>query len=605
MAASLAPLDEPRPPRHHRPRHHPRHLIVAALLALAAIALASGGYFAVARLIGSKTGVTLANSQVFHWAADSSGAPDVNSLDPDMAPDALSIQLSGLIFDRLVALDAQMHVEDWGARSVAVSPDGTVYTFWLRPGQRFSDGAPVHASDYAYSLDRTLNPCLQSPISYFLLPLRDAQTFASEQCANGQLGSADRGITRHTLIGDSILPEDGAGVLTLLLAHPAAYFLEALAASPAGALDHHVVSGTNLGQDGGWTDSLPRGITGQGGSGMFYVARWDHSGTLVLKSNPYWWGMRAGKRPHLTEIDLRFFGDPVQGDLSYEASVGASAFDYLDALPNPPLVGNSPTDVHRLPLLQVTTIAFDWRVPPFDNLDARQAACLAINRDALAHDVIRSAAIPTWHLMPKGMPGYNPALTGIDGVTATTGDLEAARTHWAAYVASLHGRAIPPIEFAADAGFFWGSVLASSLMAQWRTAFPNVSVEPYEPPHVLGVPLRVPASFSGWLADYPDPQDVVSIPYGSKSIFNVQHAHMPEVDALLARADALYRPVDQPLRFALYAQAEQQMIQQVAICPILQTVQIYRMRSYVHGCAPDALGMIPTDAWVSCFIARH
>lgn len=77
------------------------------------------------------------------------------------------------------------------------------------------------------------------------------------------------------------------------------------------------------------------------------------------------------------------------------------------------------------------------------------------------------------------------------------------------------------------------------------------------------------------------------------------------MDALLARADALYRPADQPLRLALYAQAEQELSRQVAICPIYQSEQFYRVRPYVHGCAPDALGIIPADAWVSGFSTRQ
>lgn len=605
MATSLVSPNGSRPPR----RRPLRHRFVAVLLALAAVALASGGYFASSQLLASRqSGPVLAKAQVFHWAADGRGSPDVYALDPDQASDALSEQLSSLVFDRLVVLNASMRVEDWAARSVAVSPDGTVYTFWLQAGQRFSDGTPVRASDYAYSLDRALNPCLQSPVSYFLFALRDAQTFSNEACVNGQLTRtlASPGPPLLTLIGDSILADDGAGVLTLLLAQPAAYFLDALATGPTAALDRRVVVGPSLGQDNRWTDTLAHGATGQGGSGMFYVARWDHSGTLILKANPWWWGTPAGKRPHLTEIDLHIFADPLQANLSYTTSAGAGAYDYTDTVPGAQIAGLTPSDLHRVPLLQVTTIAFNWRIPPFDNLDARQAACLAINRDALVRNVLGGAAIPSWHLVPRGMAGYDPKLTGIDGVIATGGDLGAARAHWAAYVASLHGQPIPLFDFGYQMSSAQGWKLGSAVMAQWKAALPGLRVETYQPPDILlEGPPRVPAYTTGWLADYPDPQDLVTLPYGSKSIFNLRHAGLPDVDALLARADALYRPSEQLLRMALYAQAEQELIQQVAICPLYQNEQLYRVRPYVHGCAPDALGMVPTDAWVSCFIARH
>lgn len=603
MATPPIPPDVPPP----LGRRRPRRLLVVALLALAAVVLATGGYFSAAQVLtGRHATVALATSQVFHWAADGHGAPDVGTLDPDQAYDALSEQLTGLIFDRLVILNASMRVEDWAARSVAVSPDGMVYTFWLRPGQRFSNGTPVRASDYAYSLDRALNPCFQSPISYFLLPLRDAQSFSTQACINGQIVGSGSGTPRQTLIGDAILPDDGAGVLTLLLAQPAAYFLDALATGPSAALDHQVVTGANLGQDDHWSDALALGTTGQGGSGMFYVARWDHQGTLILKANPYWWGNAAGKRPHLSEIDLHIFSDPLTANLSYTTSLDASAYDYTDTVPGPQIAGLTPSDLHHVPLLQVETIAFNWRLPPFNNLDARQAFCLAINRDALVNGPLHGGAIPTWHLVPQGMPGYNPALTGIDGVTATSGNLAAARAHWAAYFASLHGQPIPVVDFNYRAASQEDFAFGNDVMAQWRRAFPGIRLVTYQPPEILkeGIP-PIPAFSFGWTADYPDPQDMISIPYGSKSIFNLQSAAPPAADSLLARADALYRPADQSLRLALYAQAEQELIQQVAVCPIYQGEQFYRLRSYVHGCAPDALDLIPADTWVSCFIARH
>ena len=48
-------------------------------------------------------------------------------------------------------------------------------------------------------------------------------------------------------------------------------------------------------------------LTGMGGSGMFYISKWDHAGNLVPKANPNWWGVTAGKKPNLTEIDYKIF----------------------------------------------------------------------------------------------------------------------------------------------------------------------------------------------------------------------------------------------------------------------------------------------------------
>lgn len=614
MTTSPTPPDSLPVPSRRRPRR-----LIAAVLLLICVALIAGG-LAGRDLFGGHNGPALARSQVFRWAATTyfgSNQPfDLHFLDPDALNSypannsPFAQQLTSLLFDHLVVLDAQLHIEDWGASSIAVSPDGTVYTFALRPNQRFSDGTPVLASDYAYALDRALNPCVYSPASYLLLALRDALSFSSEPCPDGHTATP-----RQTLIGDSILPDDGAGTLSLVLARPAAYFLDALAPGPAIALDPRVVPATNRSEGGDWPATLANGPTGQGGSGMYYVAHWDRHGTLVLKLNPYWWGLHADKRPHLTEIDVRFFPNPQQANSAYDSATGSAQFEYQEAdLPDQLAGPGAPRDVRHALSLDVTSIVFNWKWPPFDNRDARQAFCLAINRDALVRDVWHGAAIPTWHLVPQGMLGYNPALTGIDGVTATSGDLAATHAHWATYVASLHGQPVQTITAGRSNLTMQDFSLDNALMAQWKAAFPGVSVVPYIVPDVLlgngTIPVGSAFPFD-WPFDYPDPYDLLWFPYGSLAPYPLlgesspPGTGLPDVDAIFARADALYQPSDQPLRLALYAQAEQELIQQVAVCPIAQTETLYRLRDYVHGCLPNALGTIPTDAWVSCYIGQH
>jgi ABC-type oligopeptide transport system substrate-binding subunit len=44
-----------------------------------------------------------------------------------------------------------------------VSRDGRTYTFTVRKGLRFSNGAPVEANAFARAINRTLNPAMRSP----------------------------------------------------------------------------------------------------------------------------------------------------------------------------------------------------------------------------------------------------------------------------------------------------------------------------------------------------------------------------------------------------------------------------------------------------------
>src|SRR5947209_4068942 len=54
------------------------------------------------------------------------------------------------------------------ASRFSVSNGGTRYTFFIRKGFRFSDGAPVTATNFKYAFARIANPQLASPAAQFI-----------------------------------------------------------------------------------------------------------------------------------------------------------------------------------------------------------------------------------------------------------------------------------------------------------------------------------------------------------------------------------------------------------------------------------------------------
>jgi ABC-type oligopeptide transport system substrate-binding subunit len=103
--------------------------------------------------------------------------------------------------------------------------------------------------------------------------------------------------------------------------------------------------------------------------------------------------------------------------------------------------------------------------------------------------------------------------------------------------------------------------------------------------------------------DYVDPEDFLSLLYLSNSEYNTQNASVPAADALMRQADAL---PDLSQRIPLYQQAEQMLIDNVAVCPLFQYVNRYALRSWVKGdFVEDARGLFPNDAWITGYIAKH
>src|SRR5260370_24409963 len=69
----------------------------------------------------------------------------------------------------------------------------------------------------------------------------------------------------------------------------------------------------------------------------------------------------------------------------------------------------------------------NYLVKPFDSIHMREAFALAIDKTAIASNVWQGTVIPTNHIVPQSMPGYNPALTGPDGTQSLKGNPDKAR----------------------------------------------------------------------------------------------------------------------------------------------------------------------------------
>jgi peptide/nickel transport system substrate-binding protein len=99
------------------------------------------------------------------------GVPGVPAtLDPASALDGATPLIARQVFDTLVAYrEGSTDVEPALATRWAVSRDGLVWSFTLREGVRFHDGAPLTAADVAGSFERMLQATPASPVWAALL----------------------------------------------------------------------------------------------------------------------------------------------------------------------------------------------------------------------------------------------------------------------------------------------------------------------------------------------------------------------------------------------------------------------------------------------------
>jgi peptide/nickel transport system substrate-binding protein/oligopeptide transport system substrate-binding protein len=531
---------------------------------------------------------------------------DAFVLDPALLTTASAMQVASLLFDGLVTLDRNAQIEPWGAASWTISPDGLTYTFRLRPNQRFSDGAPVTASDYAWSIDRLLDGCAGSANYYELAVIADADALSGASCT----GTPAHG-TVATLVGHSLLPDDGANTLTIRLARPAGYFLAALATSAGMALERRVVGASHdpredTGNGNPFPALLARGATGQGGSGMFYLARWSPTDEadewrLTLRPNLHWWGVAAAKKPHFSAIVIAgSSGDAAFSDFMSDSSV---AFASVLASNWPPSHFAGQPFYHAQPATATRALLFSWSRPPFDDLNARKAFCLAINRDQFNQQDYQGEMLPGWHIIPQGMPGYNPNATGLDGAPIT-GDAALAGHYWNLYLDAHHQQA-PQITIDYGMPGESGYQQQSAWLQQaWRQTL-GVTTVIDQVTWGMGPgwqASRMIVRFGSGDGEYVDPQTIFSDFTWFVANGIAARTMAAPVAAILQRADALS---DMAQRIPLYQQAEQALIDNVALCPLYQEVNYYALRPWVKGdFIEDGRGVFPNDAWVTGYIAR-
>ena len=80
----------------------------------------------------------------------------------------------GLTVKNPITLEPEPGVaEDW-----KISDDGMIYTFYINPNAKWSNGEHMTASDYVWSWNRALHPETGSLYSYMLYPIVNAEAYS-------------------------------------------------------------------------------------------------------------------------------------------------------------------------------------------------------------------------------------------------------------------------------------------------------------------------------------------------------------------------------------------------------------------------------------------
>jgi ABC-type oligopeptide transport system substrate-binding subunit len=505
------------------------------------------------------------------------------TLDPAFVSDPASAQVVSLIYPSLMTLDAGMVAHPWAAESVTMGADSRTLTFTLRSGMRFSDGEAINAQTFAYSLNRALDPCLGAPDVAPLLMLAGAAAFHAQRCEN--LASDLTGPT-PTLIGaGSAIQVVDPLTLTLRLERPWVGALTALAAPIAAAIP------PTLAQSDGaqWTIHL----TDQGdfgGSLFCLAASTGVTGgqttpvTLRLTRNPDFWGTAA----RLSEIDFTVYVSQSAEWSDYQAG-------NLD-LGYPPPTASASLVTQSKPLESLIYLGLNWNTKPLDHLELRQALALAIDKSSLAMNTLDGLAAPTNHLLPEGVPGYNPSLVGPDQTQAVTGNITKSVNLAHAFASSACGdqfAGCPELTLEVASEDSAGQALATAIAQMWQAVAPGYPLQTrLEPQKTLDARIASGAAqlyLATWQAEYADPSAWLDTAFGPGAALANASAATTDVQTLLAQGEAEQDPTQ---RAQDYQAAEQLLVSDVAWVPLAQRQVFWQTRPNVSGLTLDGWGAI-------------
>jgi ABC-type oligopeptide transport system substrate-binding subunit len=293
--------------------------------------------------------------------------------------------MPGLMTDPLVMQDRNSDIKPLSAERWSVSSDGRTWTFFLRPGLQWSDGTPLSAQDFVYTIQRMANPDTGFDVAWYFSAVKNFK-------------EANEGKVPVDQIGVSAV---NATTLQITTSEPTPYLLMLL--SDLYVVPQHVVS--KAGDP--WSQSPTTAVS----SGPFKLASWDRDKEVVYAANPMYRGIR---KPLLEKIvykigqDQAFFPAYLAGEVDaipwiYEGSLSSSDIARIQSDPRLKKEGRT------WPYFQTWWIAFGGDQTAFKDPRVRKAFAMAIDREAIIKSVLRGMAVPAYGMLPPGFHCAEPS----------------------------------------------------------------------------------------------------------------------------------------------------------------------------------------------------
>jgi peptide/nickel transport system substrate-binding protein/oligopeptide transport system substrate-binding protein len=473
-------------------------------------------------------------------------AEDIRTLDPALGFDTYSTAFIHALAAGLLDYDEGLELMPDLAERWEVSEDGRTYTFFLRPGLKFSDGSPLTAADFKYALERVLRPATASPGAQFYTVIQGAPAF--------------RGGKATSVSG---IETPDPQTVRITLERPSPTFLNVMAMTFTAPVPRAAVE--RLGAD------FARQPVG---AGPFRVRSYTPGQRLQLERNPSFY---RSNRPYLDAVDVQIRVEERVQVLRFENGQ-LDVLHYIPAADYP----RFKTDPKWGPLLVeglVNTVWFlgmNTRMKPFDNRRVRQAVAHAVDPARVVR-LINGRGQPLTGLLPPKLPGYDPTIKGY--------------AHDAARARVLLAEAGYPSGFATTLWTASGDrylKVAQGVQADLKAVGIAAQLKPAEMGQYLEAihaPDTTPIFYAGWYPDFPDPGNFLEPLFHSRNISseystNSSFLSAPEVDRLLDQGASM--PAGEE-RLEVYRKAQAAIMEEAPWAPLYVEIESRLRQPTVGG----------------------
>ena len=460
---------------------------------------------------------------------------------------------SALITEPLVRRNENYELEPAGAESWDVSDDSLTWTFHLRPGMVWSDGTPVTAEDYAYTVRRMADPETAFDVGFYYGPIKGF-TAAIE----GTAPVEDIGVEAIDDLTLAITTEQPTPFLGLIAAD--------IYVVPKHIVEEH---GDN------WSLDPATAIS----SGPFLLETWDKGRQVTFVNNPDYngpWAAHWQQIVYLIGADEAVFPAYENGEIDliergYEQVISPADQARIESDPE------LSAQLHTFPQFQTWWLAFGDEGTAFSDLKVRQAFAQAVDRDAIINSVLRGQAVAAYGLLAPGFHSSNPEAAKA---AAYPYDPEAARDLLAEAGYGEGGEPFPTYDLTLRDPSPTVQTVAQAIQAMLKENLGiDVGIQSLERKTFTEQlnAHELPFVLIPWDMDYYDASNFMDV-----FVSGGRHAWSnEEYDALVKEADGIVG--DEAKRAELYQQAEAILIEDVGGVFLWHPIFTQLWKPYIEG----------------------